>query len=161
MTARARRTRSNIAMAVALLSGCGLSLNAFAASEKVIDCENMARNAESLDVPVQELSVNVVDHFPAATAESDETLDLASADAQNLAPVLLLTPRVAAMLDRVFDSDNAESSSTDANEARSPVADRLARQDAVDEDRVLMQDADADEDLELPNVHQRMFRNDI
>jgi len=161
MTARAKHTRSGIAIAVALLSGCGLSLNVLAASDKVNDCKNTVRSAESLDIPVQKLSVSVVDHFPGPTADLIETLDPTSAETQNLAPVLLYTPRVASMLDRVFDTDSAETSSPDQHEASSPVADRLSEQDEVDEDRILGPDADADENLELPNVQQRMFRNDI
>ncbi len=161
MTAKARRTRSSIAMTVALLTGCGLSLNALAASSTVIDCKNMAGNEQSFDVPVQQLSINVVDHFPASATDSVETVDLASADAQNLAPTLLLTPRVESMLDRVFETDNAQSSSSDRNEASTPLADRLSRQEDIDDDLVLQQDTDADEDLKLPNVQQRMFRNDI
>ena len=130
-------------MTVALLGGCGLSLNALAASDKVIDCKNIAQTAESFDVPVQQLSISVVDHFPAPTTETTESLDLASTDAQNLAPILLLTPRVASMLDRVFDTDSTESSSSELNESTSPVADQLSERDEV------AQKADANEELKL------------
>lgn len=161
MTAKVQHTRSRIAMTLVLLSGCGLSLNALAASDKVIDCDSLARNIESFDVPVRQLSISVVDHIPLPATELAGTLDIERADAQNLAPVLLLTPRVASMLDRVFDTDNAEPGSSDLNDATSPVADRLSRQDDPSDDLVLVQEADADKDLNLPNLQHRMFRNDI
>jgi hypothetical protein len=155
MTTTVQRTRSSIAITVILLAGCGLSLNALAASDKVIDCKNIVKTAESFDVPVQQLSISVVDHFPDPTTDTTESLDLASTDAQNLAPILRLTPRVASMLDRVFETDSTESSSSELSEATSPVADQLSERDEV------AQKADADEELKLPNVQQRMFRNDI
>ena len=157
MTARARKTPSPAAKTVVLLFGCAFGLNALAANNVLNDCDEMSQDSRDINVSVQSLSAdlntNRADHFLVPPADS--LADLANIDPQTISPILSLTPRVSNLLDQVFetDSDTSNLIRTESSEAASPVADSFNKQKNSE--------LGSEEELELPQIQQRMFRKDI
>ena len=156
-TARARKTPSPAAKTVVLLIGCAFGLNALAANNVLNDCDEMSQDSSDLIVPVPslnaDLNTNRADHFLVPPA--DLLANLADIDPQAISPILSLTPRVSNMLDQVFetDSDTSGLMKSESNEAASPVAEHVYKQKASE--------ISSDEELQLPQIQQRMFRKDI
>ena len=96
-------------LAASLLAG-GWCTQAAASSTDII-CDQTSRHPVSLDIPVNELTVNTVDHGAANTISSSESA-LENSDDQ-IDPAV--TPRVAAVLRQIFDESLA----------RQPLKDRL------------------------------------
>jgi hypothetical protein len=77
------------------------SHSAMAATDNFIDCDRLASNLRSLDVPADEISGADTTHVVVAdSTELAARLETENNDAA--APVLLLTPRVATILREVF-----------------------------------------------------------
>ena len=77
-----------------------LNAGAYAASTAVYPCDQVGRDLQSLEVPVGELTLDVVDHVPTDPAAIDER----SAITDSVAPILYLTPRVTNIVDDVFQT---------------------------------------------------------
>jgi hypothetical protein len=82
----------------------GASQIAAAASNTIVNCDRIAVELRSLDVDTEELTLDIVEHsnkdingFNAPPRSGDAKIDA-------VAPVLLLTPRVATILAEVFGS---------------------------------------------------------
>lgn len=162
MTARARVTRvvSRTAAAVALLMMYGVSANALAASQSVVKCKELNGSNQDLAVAVSTLSINVVEHIPADPGDKmDEPLDRVDVGLQQVAPVLSLSPRVAAILDRVFSANEAqdEPAESDSGELSSPVAGEQADKSLENESP----DLAVGDKNQLPKKKLRMYRRDI
>ena len=132
-----------------------LSATALAANNTVIPCEQVSRDLKSLDVPVEKLTVNIVDHMP---IDPDATKPI-SADAEPRvsdfeAPVLLLTPRVTNILRDVFGVSTTTPESKP--ESSSPVADR----DTATETTLVPVDSESEE-IAVPLYQRQMYRTDI
>jgi hypothetical protein len=148
-------------LAAALLL-CGATV--FAASDRV--CDKVANIAaiQSLDVPMQSLKIDAVDHYQVDTSEDDiEAIDLALIDAESVAPLLSLKPRVASIADRVFSTDPVKASSDDeTSHSMSPLAERK-----LAPTRMTSPVTDSDTDLPekhevaVPTMQEQMYRKDI
>jgi hypothetical protein len=135
-------------LAAALMS----SATAHAASNSDVPCDQVGRNLKSLEVPVDALPVNVVDHAPI----DPDALYEPRADIASATPVLNLTPRVTNILRDVFGATNEElTEETPTQPSSSPFADSDADADDVEPADVEIETSD------LPRFQQRMFRTDI
>jgi hypothetical protein len=113
----------------ALAAALMLSAPAQAANNLVNPCDQVGRDLQSLEVPVDELTVDVVDH---ATTDA-VTLDEQAADADPVAPILYLTPRVTNILRDVFGTTPEELPRAEPEQpSSSPVADSDEKSDTVE-----------------------------
>jgi hypothetical protein len=129
-----------------------LSATAHAASSFIVPCDQVGRDLKSLAVPVDALTVDVVDHIPT----NPDAIDEQSAITDSVAPVLYLTPRVTNILRDVFGMTAEElTQQTPQHPSSSPLAGsdkKSAASDAADA---------AVETSELPRPQQQMLRTDI
>lgn len=160
-TAWVRKTQTPIALTVALLLGCGFSVHALAASNPVVICDDTPQDMPGFGIPVKNLSLKIVDH---AAADLNESLNLADAELQIVAPFLSLTPRAASLLDRIFATDSQQFDSATV-ESASPLAEQVTGHPEIQGDvkvtRSRLQQTTADEERELPRIPQQMYRKDI
>ena len=135
-----------------------LSTAAHAASSAADPCDQVGRDLKSLELPVDALTVNVVDHIPTDPAAINQ--QSAEFDADAVVPILDLTPRVTNILRDVFRTTTEAlpqelPGETPEQSSSSPVADSDENSDTVDPE-----DA-ANETNTLPRFQQQMFRTDI
>jgi len=143
---------------VSIVLGCGLALNAFAASDKVCD-EASDRQMQGLEVPVEELAIDVVD-YPAAS--TNEAIDLSEIDVEALPPLFSLTPRVASLIDQVFSAGADEDSQPIPEPPASPVADRLPAHPGIASPAShSLSETLEDDEFVIPGIQDQMFRKDI
>ena len=140
------------AIAATLLLSAGWSTTALGATSSLVPCDQIARNLTSLEVTVEALSVDLVDHV--ATELDPDGFAAESDTTDTMAPLLYLTPRVATILRDVF-APAAVNQSLDSDDAvqTSPVA------DSVDENRPTS--ATDENEIDLPRFQRQMFRTDI
>lgn len=163
-TIESRRSLIRITLiAVFLLAGALLSSASRAANE-VIDCDRLASDLKSLDVPATELPLDAIDHMTSDSARNLVVMDAAQLLEQAApAPVLLLTPRVASIMREVFDAlpviaiDDA--SESDSRLAELPTGIEAPRRPLA----VFPGDRDADDDdgQLIPKFQRHMYRTDI
>jgi hypothetical protein len=91
------------------------SVSALAASE--LACDNSGHRLQTLNVSVEALGADTVDHI-GATAETAAAPKPADTVNHAIAPLLYLTPHIAAILNSVFDS-------TEANPGQQPATREL------------------------------------
>ena len=131
-----------------------LGSSAVALGASSVDCDRSTRDLSSND----ELAVTVVDLTDGETNIGIErSLDAASADDESIAPHLYLTPRIASILDDVFQEESATSDqSTDA--AMTPIAgsDEASKAPQPDTD-----DPTVDVQPAIIRLHREMYRTDI
>ena len=135
-------------LAAALMS----SASAHAASNSVVPCDQVGRDLKSLEVPVNTLPVDVVDHTPI----DPDSLNEALVDSDSAAPILDLTPRVTNILRDVFGTTNEELIQEKTTQpSSSPLADSVEKSDEVEP-------AEAENERnDLPRFQRQMFRTDI
>ena len=135
-------------LAAAVMSGAP----GHAATNSVVPCDQVGRNLQSLDVPVNTLPLDVVDHAPLDTADLDEP----RVESESAAPILDLTPRVKNILRDVFDmSDEELAEDTPPLPSSSPLADSDEASDEAEPIEVEVERGD------LPRFQQQMYRTDI
>ena len=158
-TANHLRAPSKRLTCVSIVLGCGLAFNAFAASDKVCD-EASDRQMQGLEVPVQELAIDVVD-YPGASA--NEAIDLSEINVEALPPLFSLTPRVASVIDQVFSSAAAdEDSKPIPAQPASPVADRVPAHPGITTPAShSVSETLEDDEFVIPGIQDQMFRKDI
>lgn len=166
-------------IAALLLAGVALfSRPAIAASGTFSDCDRLATDLKSLDVPTAELPLDDADHLasgvgdsPAGLVDSDSDEAVAGAP-----PVLLLTPRVANIVKNVFDTlpvvaidegtddTGAGDNPDDAVHSRAPATDipPIVRAPLMPEIRLPgTRGGDTGGTQYAPRFHTPMYRTDI
>lgn len=150
---RAVFRNTSLAWLAGLLVVAALPQTALAAKDTIVDCDRLASNLRSLDVPDTELPLDDVDHM---TTDDSELLP-AALESKTVSPVLLLTPRVADLMQEVFnslpaDDAAAEKSANDKElpEATSPAV--SAPQQTIEADSTAPV---------LPSFQREMYRTDI
>lgn len=137
------------ALAAALL----MSATAQAANNPVVPCDQVGRNLQSLEVPVDTLPLDLVDHTP---IDPDSLLDEALVGSDTATPVLDLAPRVTNILRDVFGASDEElTQETPSQSVSSPLADSAGESDEAEPAAVEIDRSD------LPRFQQQMFRKDI
>ncbi len=159
-------------LAILVLGGAWCS-PALAATASTVACDRTA-DLRSLDVPVSDLSANVVGHIAVEPGNAnDESLNAGPAQAESTAPILYLAPRVAVILQNVFSAvaietpplDSRDSTQSFATESLSqdesplsPVAGDASQSDSSE----LIDPASAGAEVEaIPHFQRQMFRTDI
>ena len=140
------------ALAATLVLSVGWSSTALGATSSLVPCDQVARDLTSLDVAVDALSVNLVDHV--TTELEPGSFETESDATDTLAPLLYLTPRVATILRDVF-APATENQALDVEEEiqTSPLADSDDEKSPVD--------AAEEREIALPRFQRQMFRTDI
>lgn len=129
-----------------------LCASAQAASNAVIPCDQVGRDLQSLDVPVNKFALDAVDHAP---IESEIT-DVDSVATEPVAPVLNLGSRLSGIVRDVFDATTDDvPQEKDQQPSLSPVADRVEKKESSE-----AADAAGDKSA-LPRFQQQMLRTDI
>ena len=156
MTARAEagKASSPAVKTAVLLIGCVFSVNSLAASNSLVECQEMSQDSKNLDVSTQTLSAKKIDHILVPAVDTaNESPELAELDTQSIVPILSLTPRVMSILDQVFESEEAvaEEMEPESSESASPVADYGIKPN----------DSNVKEELQLLQIEDQMFRKDM
>lgn len=135
-----------------------LSTSALAANEPISPCEQVSRDLKSLDIQVETLIIDAVDHVPIDQKAIDpNALDANPRAGVSEAPIIYLTPRVTSILRDVFGAATADrSSETQEQNSSSPLADS----EKTVESGVVSAD-EANESNELPHYQRQMYRTDI
>ena len=129
-----------------------LNAGAYAASTAVYPCDQVGRDLQSLEVPVGELTLDVVDHVPTDPAAIDEQ----SAITDSVAPILYLTPRVTNIVDDVFQTASDKlPQETPKQPSSSPLAGSDEKLDPIE---ALDEESEAGV---LPRFQRQMLRTDI
>lgn len=159
-------------LAILVLGGTWCS-PALGATASTVACDRTA-DLRSLDVPVSDLSANVVGHIAVEPGNAnDESLTAGPEQAESTAPILYLAPRVAVILQNVFSAvaietpplDSPDSTQSFATEflsqdesPLSPVAGDASQSDSSE----LIDPASAGAEVEaIPHFQRQMFRTDI
>lgn len=160
-------------LAILVLGGAWCS-PALGATASTAACDRTVDLLRSLDVPVSDLSANVVGHITVEPGNAnDESLNAGAEQAQSTAPILYLAPRVAVILQNVFSAvaietpplDSRDSTQSFATESLSqdesplsPVAGDASQSDSSE----LIDPASAGAEVEaIPHFQRQMFRTDI
>ncbi len=157
-----------------LVLGAAWCAAALGATGPTTVCDRTA-DLRSLEVPVSDLSTNVVGHIAVEPGnDNDESLNALPAQAGSAAPILYLVPRVAVILQNVFSAvaietqpldsspDQAQSFATESlsqdESPLSPVAGDASQSDSSE----LIDPASAGAEIEaIPHFQRQMFRTDI
>lgn len=152
MDSRDQPTRYPISGLPVLVAALLLSAVGHAANNGAFPCEQVKRDLQSLEVPVNALAAERVDH---AQIDS-EIVDEQPAAGESLRPVLNLAPRVTNILRDVFELTTEELlNETSRAPATSPLADSDPKVDETEP-------ADTAIDRnELPKFQRQMLRTDI
>lgn len=132
---------------------------AFGANNPIAPCDHVARDLQSLEVTVNDLSIDI-DLVPGPVENSlADALEASSLPQDTTAPMLYLTPRVATILEAVFDSTaTAPDSEPDGEEGE-------ARDDLSNDSHGAQQKSAPvtviDKDAFLPRFQRHMYRKDI
>jgi|GEM_PF-4824972 len=99
--------RQATGLAGILMLVCGWSATALAATGPNNNCQEISKNLRSLETPVVELSITLVD-LPGTDVEMGminvrEPIGSSGTASDSTAPLLFLTPRVVSMLREIFD----------------------------------------------------------
>lgn len=153
-----------------LLLGFGWGSAAVGATGSLTACDGTA-DLRSLEVSVSDLSASVVGHFTPDEPDEEQAESLSARPAQTTssAPLLYLTPRVAAILDNVFSAVAIESSQSESDQPEPPsdvqpvLGDETALSPVAGDASKAESSADSvAEDVEtVPSVQRQMFRTDI
>lgn len=140
------------ALTAMLMLSAGWSSTALGATSALVRCDQVARDLTSLEVNVEALSVDLVDHV--VTELDPGSFESESDSTDSMAPLLYLTPRVATILRDVF-APAAENQAVDGKEEvqTSPLADS--------DDKTRSADAGDENAVDLPRFQRQMFRTDI
>ena len=156
-----------------LVLGAAWCATALGATGSTTACDRTA-DLRSLEVPVSDLSANVVGHIPVEPGnDNDEPLNALPAQAGPAAPILYLAPRVAEILQNVFSAVVIETPPLDSPDPAQSFAPESLSQDesplspvAGDASRPnsseLIDPASAGAEVEaVPRFQRQMFRTDI
>ena len=157
MDFRTQLTRYIMSGLSALAAALMLSATALAASNSVVPCDQISRNLKSLEVTVEALTVDAVEHGPIDRRAVDpNAIDAESHLTDAEVPILYLTPRVTNILRDVFGVTTEDRPSDMPKQPTySPLADSEALAESIET-------ADAvNETSDLPHYQRQMFRKDI
>lgn len=164
-----RRARLTIfgacATAVLLLGTASAALAASSTAEH--DCDSIARNLKSLDVAGESLALDIVEHMVENGEEQFDAPREPAVESEAVAPVLLLTPRVATILREVFGSKVASETPDDGESAPSADDEQpmppVARDETAEELPTSIAPAlrDAFQNRYMPRFQRQMYRTDI
>lgn len=159
----------------AALAGAALLVSAWsvpglAATDSLIDCNELAGNPERFEINRDALSFAPVDHI--ATEEhraTDGPIDVAPESSETPTPVLYLTPRVASILRDVFGSEidgidtsvATDSSDELTREPDAPIADSTDGADLVDGEEIVPPATLLERSDDVQRFQQQMYRTDI
>ena len=150
---------------------CGQS--ALAATDTLFDCDQLASELRSLEVPSIDLPLESVDHVPVDEADQlSATLESDISQTETVAPILRLTPRVATIMRKVFDAnvlddetetdvDSAVQADTNRPTASSPP---LVNAPAAPQEESAISgegNTDASNNQYVPRYQRQMYRTDI
>ena len=154
MDFRAQAKRYIISGLSVLAAVLMLSATALAASSAVVPCDQVGRDLKSLEVPVEALTVDAVDHVPTDhNAVDPAAIDEESAVTDSVAPILYLTPRMTNILRDMFGAAPEDlPPETPGQPSSSPLADSDQQSDPIEP-------ADAgNEASDLPRYQQHCDR---
>ncbi|MFQ6004602.1 MAG: hypothetical protein ACE5OQ_03785 [Woeseia sp.] len=182
MTARATPSERSTAvfagrsllLLAGLLLGCGWGTAAVGATGPMTACDRRA-DLQSLEVPVSDLSASVIGHFTPDEPDGEEAESLGARPVQrnSSAPLLYLTPRVAAILENVFSVVAIDSSLSESDRLDPPADSRAVPGDETALSPVVAEPSQSDSSLDasmesvaddverVPAVQRQMFRTDI
>lgn len=143
-----RLTRAGLLLSVAF---AGAAMAAPCAHD---DCRNVSRDLKSPHVAFHELTVRIVELRDVDAAEDPATVVLS----ESMAPLLYLTPRVASILEEVFDEPVPAASAGEEIAPEAPIAEAEPPGDDPERYGPLSQ---ADNAFHLPKFQQQMYRTDI
>ena len=156
-------------LAILVLGGAWCS-TALGATGSTTSCDRTA-DLRSLEVPISDLSANVVGHIAVEPGNAnDESLNARPAQAESTAPILYLAPRVAVILQNVFSAVAIETPPLDFPDPAQSIATESLSQDESPLSPVAgdAPQADSSELIDpaaevegVPRFQRQMFRTDI
>lgn len=139
------------------------SASALGRTQTDTDCENVARGLQSLEAPVDTLSIDRVDHV---TIENESiaaaTVDIQTVSGDSATPLLYLTPRVNNALRGIFaNGPELDVAEDQGRFPSSPIAETEEPADMSDLAEDALPTMEAEEKIDLPLLHRQMYRTDI
>jgi hypothetical protein len=157
--ARSSMARLAIRQAGAVVVGIALGGTAMAASTPAAPCEEVARNLQSLTVTPTDLVLQE-DRLPGVASNiAVDGRQRQMNDEQSVTPLLYLTPRVAELLDSVFE--DADPVAADAGIADGSPLSGNAPADLPESEIKSAPVTSIEKDDAVPLYQRRMFRTDI
>jgi len=157
---KARQSAIVLALTLAILGGW--SGNALSATTCTSDCDTLTNNLQSPEVPVEALSVSPLDLTAKEVVTSGfDSLEGLALSGESAAPFLYLTPRVASVLQEIFEATRDEVSQPEL--PSSPVAESEEWVDISEllEDTIPASRSQTESESALPLLQRQMFRTDI
>jgi hypothetical protein len=140
----------------------GWCVSAIAASGADIGCSSSDHGLKSLRVSVDNIAVRPVDHLPDGQKNTSIAAEASEAVSNVAAPVLKLAPDISAMLNSVFDSDNASTAARPESETRKdegPTAGPVNKDVEIDDSQLPMNAIVPSDDI--ARFQRQMYRKDI
>ena len=138
------------------------SVSALAASGPA--CDNSGHRLQTLNVSVEALAANTVDHI-GATVETATAPKPADTINQAIAPLLYLTPHIAAILNSVFDSADVAPGVPEASKPATAASAPQATAADVEDDTAPANSANSANSAfrndDIARFQRQMYRKDI
>jgi hypothetical protein len=159
-TTHPTRERSRALTAASLALALFWSGSSQARTQPEIDCADVAKQLQSLEIPAKSLAATPVDHVPVLT---DAPVLAETVDADDMpTPLISLAPRAESALRDIFEDNDATAAEVvPAVAPSSPVAESEEIPDISELPDNVMPEAAGDDDIDLPMLQRRMFRIDI
>lgn len=152
-----------VAIGAAVVLAACWSTSAGARTQAESDCNEIARDLQKLEAPVEPLTITNVDHVTIAPNAADlaNSEPEASSGDESATPLLKLTPRVNNALRDIFD-ERREAEETSLELPTSPLAETEEIPDISELPDDSAPASQGEDEIELPSLLQRrMFRTDI
>ncbi len=157
--------QSSIALALTLALFGGWSSNALSATTCTSDCDalsDLSDNLQSPEVSVEALSVSPLDPTAKeANTAGFDSLEGLSLSGYSAAPFLYLTPRVASVLQEIFDATRDEVSEPELLSSPFAESDEWVDISKLLEDTSPTLGSQTESENALPLLQRQMFRTDI
>jgi len=149
-----------VTLAGVVCLGLATTGSALAANTPVVPCDEVARDLRSLTVARSDLSVSINDSGSIQDNTNTDSVDADAATEDPTAPMLYLTPRVATILETVFDND-AESHAGENSGDSADATDDGQRNESFESQQKSAPVTAIDKDAVVPQFQRHMFRKDI
>ena len=139
------------------------SASALGRTQTDADCENVALGLQSLEAPVETLSIERVDHVTIENeSTASDTVDIQTVSGDSATPLLYLTPRVSNALRDIFATGpELDIASYQSKFPSSPIAETEDPADMSELTEDSLPTIEAEEKIDLPLLQRQMYRTDI
>jgi len=139
------------------------SASAIGRTQTGTECESVTRGLQSLEAPVDTLSIERVDHVTIENEGSTaDTVDIETVSGDTATPLLYLTPRVNNALRDIFvNGPELDTAGDQVKFPSSPIAETEEAADMSELTEDALPAIEVKEKIDLPLLQRQMYRTDI